>query len=100
MKIHRITIANNRTLSFEILVTARSSVGESAGYRIWGIIKNVGATTTMVGASGQVLGEDDSSWDAMAAADDGNDALVVKVTGAAGKTIRWVATVRTTEVAY
>jgi hypothetical protein len=47
-----------------------------------------------------VLGEDDSAWDATVEADNTNDALVIKVTGSASATIRWVATVRTTEAGH
>jgi hypothetical protein len=98
----RITLANNRTLTFDILIVARSSTGSSAGYRIQGVIKNVGGTTSFIGGAPAttVLGEDVPAWDAVAQADDTNDALVIKVTGAASTSIYWVATVRTAEVAY
>ena len=46
------------------------------------------------------VGEDVAGWDATVEADDVNGALAIKVTGTAGITIRWVATVRTTEVTY
>ena len=41
-----------------------------------------------------------AAWNATVAADDANDALVIQVNGAAGTTIRWVATVRTAEVIF
>ena len=98
----RLTIAPGRALAFEVLVVARSNSGASAGYRIWGVIGNSAGTTTMIGASGQVLGEDPSaiSWDAIAEADDINDAVDIRVTGAASTLIHWVAVVRTVEVAW
>lgn len=97
----QITLANDRTMSFDILIAARSSEGESAGYHVRGVIKNYGGTTSLVGTpSVMPLGEDDSSWDVNVDADDTNDALVISVTGQVGKTIRWVATVRTAEVAF
>ncbi len=100
----RITIANDRTLGFDILVVARSlNTGASAGYRFEGLIKNVGGTTAFVGTP-QVatLGADAgaSSWSVSAIADDTNDALVVKVIGSGSEPIHWVASVRTAEVAY
>jgi hypothetical protein len=96
-----LTIATNRTLTFDILVTASSDGGQSAGYSIQGVIENVGGTTAFVGSPSVVaLGEDDTSWDVSVQADDGWDTLVVKVTGAAGTNIRWVATVRTAEVSW
>ena len=91
-------IAPNRTLTFDILVVGRSNVGESAGYYIWGVAENVGGTTT-VWATTMVINEDDANWDAQAVADDANDALLIQVMGN-GETIRWVATVRTAEVAW
>jgi hypothetical protein len=97
----RLTIASGRTLAFEILVVARSSVDSSAGYRIRGVIENYLGTTSMVGsATVEVLGEDVAAWNVTVLVDDGYDALVIKVTGAAATNIRWVATVRTAEVAW
>ena len=98
----RLTIASGRAVAFDMLVVARSNTNLTAGYRIWGVIGDTAGTTTMIGASGQVLGEDPgaSSWDAVAAADDTNDALDIRVTGAASTTIRWVAMVHTVEVAW
>jgi hypothetical protein len=98
----RLTIANGRALTFEILVVGRTASGESAGYRIFGIINNSGGTTSMVGAGGTILGETPGAipWDAVAAADDANDALVIRVTGAAAAAIQWVGLVRTVEVAF
>ncbi len=98
----RITIASNRTLAFEALVVARSLLGASAGYRVRGVVSNVGGGTSMVGATGDVLGEDPlaAAWNAVAEADDFNDALVFRVSGAPSTAVRWVATVRTAEVAW
>jgi hypothetical protein len=97
----RMTIASGKTLVFEIQVTARSSANTSAAYLIKGAIDNNSGTTSFLNAPiVEVLGEDDNAWDATVQADNTNDALVLKVTGAASATIRWVATVRTTEVAH
>jgi hypothetical protein len=96
----RITIATNRVLTFDILVVGVNTTnGNSGGYRLAGVIKNIAGTTSFVGTPNQtILGEDTASWDATVVADNTNDALVIQVTGAAGATIRWVATVRTVEV--
>jgi hypothetical protein len=98
----RITIANNRVLTFDILVVGTNiNNGNSAGYRLAGAIKNIGGTTLFIGTPGQVIfGEDNPAWDAIVEADNTNDALVVKVVGVGGQDIRWVASVRTVEVAY
>jgi hypothetical protein len=96
----RMTVASGRTLVFEIQVVGRSSGNTSAAYLIRGAIDNNGGTTSFINAIVETLGEDVGSWDATVEADNTNDALVLKVTGAASTTIRWVATVRTTEVAH
>jgi hypothetical protein len=96
----RIKLASNQTLTFDILITARSSAGLSAGYQVRGVIKNVGGTTALIGAiTKTVLGEEDAALDVDVQADNTNDALVVKVTGNI-LNFHWVATVRTVEVGY
>jgi hypothetical protein len=94
-----LTIPSGRTLAFDILVVGRSDGGESAGYRIYGVIENVGGTTSFIGYTVTTIGEDVITWDAQAKDDDTNDALLVQVKGA-GENIRWVAVVRTAEVAW
>lgn len=97
----RLTLASGRTLVFEIQVAARSSSNTSAAYLIKGAIDNNSGTTSFLNAPiVEVLGEDVSAWDATVQADDTNDALVLKVTGAASTTVRWVATLRITEVGH
>ncbi|HPR62706.1 MAG TPA: hypothetical protein PK014_00675 [Thermoanaerobaculia bacterium] len=96
----RITIADGRTVSFDILFAGRTSAGESAGYRAQGLIENVGGTTTLVGTPIiTVLGEDDAAWNVQVLASDTLDALMPQVQGN-GETIRWVARVETAEVSW
>ena len=96
----RMSIPSGSTWTFWVQVTGRSSTGKYAGYRIEGVIENDGGATTIYGATTTVLAEEESSWNAEALADDGNNALIIKVTGQSSTNIRWVATVRTTEVSY
>jgi len=97
----RLSIASGRTLTFDILVVARSNAAASAGYQLRGVIENNGGTTSFIGTpSVTTLGEDVAAWDVSVVADDTNDALAIQVTGAASTTIRWVATVRTVEVSW
>jgi hypothetical protein len=97
----RLTVATGRTLTFDIVLVARSTAAASAGYRIQGVIENNVATTGFIGAPTiTTLGEDVAAWNVTVLADDANDALVVQAIGAAGSTIRWVATARTAEVAW
>jgi len=96
----RLRVVPGQTMAFEVLVAACSSAGSSAGYLIRGVIKNIAGATSLVGApSTTALGEDIAAWDALAVADNANDALVVQVTGSATN-IRWVAAARTLEVKF
>jgi hypothetical protein len=98
----RLTISNTRTLAFDILIVARSNAGESSGWRYQGVIENNNGTTAFIGTPAKTtLGEDDPVWDVDLIADDANDALVIKgFTNQSGDQVRFVATVRTVEVAW
>lgn len=92
----RMTIATNTTWMFSAMVAARSAT-ESAGYKIEGVIKNDGGTTSLVGTAVKtVFAEEDATWDVTVEADDTNDALVFKVTGDAGSVV-WEVTANKTE---
>jgi hypothetical protein len=84
-----------------MLITARRSDAndESAAYRIFGCIdRNTGvATTALVGSLTTDTIEDTVAWNVTVDADTTNGSLRIQVTGEASKTIRWVATVRTTQ---
>jgi hypothetical protein len=91
----RMTIPSGSTWIFEIQVVARSAT-QSAGYTAKGVIDNFSGTVGLLAGSVTVVGEDDMNWDLQLEASNG--ALVLKGVGAASTTIRWVATIRTTEV--
>jgi hypothetical protein len=94
-------IESGQTVAFRTHVSAvNAATGEeSAGYLIEGLIENDSGTTALVGTpTVTVLGEDVSSWGVTVSADDANDALRFVAVGAAGTSIRWVATVRAAEV--
>jgi hypothetical protein len=95
----RITLAPGRTMTFDILYTARSTAGDSAGYQIRGVIENHNGVTALVGAPMLVNLGADAPWSPAVQASDADDALRVLVSGSAGATIRWVAVVRTAEAA-
>lgn len=65
-------------------------------------IKNVGGTTSLIGTVSTVGTdvEDDAAYAVEITADDTNDALRITVTGKAAETIRWVALVDATEIAW
>ena len=98
-----IALPNNSLFTFDILVAGRrtDAVGGGAGYRFVGVIRKdaTSGSITFVGTpSKTILGETNTQWDAAVVADTAAGALKVTVTGQAAKTIRWVATVQTTEV--
>jgi hypothetical protein len=96
----RLTIAAGRTVTFDILISGRTAAGESAGYRIQGVVENYDGITALVGTpTVTVLGEDDAAWNVQVLASDALDALLPQVQGN-GETIRWVATVNTSEVSW
>ncbi len=96
----RLTLASGQVMSFDILIVGGTDAGESAGYRIQGVIENIGGTTALVGTPVvTVLGEDDAAWNVQVLADNTNDALNIQVMGN-NETIRWVATVQTAEVTW
>jgi len=99
----KITLANDSTCKFVIHIVARrtDADNESAAYVINGCIDRNGsaATTALVGTpTVTIMGEDIASWDVTVVADTTNGGPRILVTGEAGKTIRWVAFVRTVEV--
>lgn len=97
----RIVLPSDSTWAFNALVVARrtDADNESAAYIISGCIDNNAGTTALVGTiTVTVIAEDTAAWDVTAEADNTNDALVIKVTGEAAKTIYWAAHVRTVEV--
>jgi len=97
----RMVVPNNSTWSFDALVTCRAADGTSAAYHILGEIKNNSGTVTLGGAlTKTVLARDVAALDATVIPDNPNAALVLKVTGLAATSIRWVASVRTVEVNY
>ncbi len=90
----RYTLADDSTYAFYILLSARRTDAndESAAYEFRGCIdRNAGVTALVGTVTKTVLAEDTAAWEADVVASDANDALVIQVTGEAGKTIRWVA---------
>jgi hypothetical protein len=75
--------------------------GDTAGYISSGMIQNfMGATLSLGVPSTVTIAQQVASWGVAVVADNANDRLKISVTGGAAHTVRWVATVRTTEVQY
>ena len=99
----RLVLPNNSVFTFDILVAARrtDAVGGGAAYRFVGVARKdttAGSITFIGTPSKTVIGETDAPWDAAVSVDTTNGSIRVRVTGQSAKTIRWVATVRTSEV--
>lgn len=99
----QIVLPDNSLFVFDIFVAARrtDATGGGAGYRFVGVVKKdtTAGSVTFVGTpSKTVIGETNNPWDAAVSVDTATGAFRVRVTGENAKTIRWVATVQTTEV--
>ena len=94
-----ITLLDQDLKFFTIKVAGRrtDADGEGAAYKFEGAVDNNGGTTALVGSPLKtVIAEDNTAWDVDVTAD--NTGLHITVTGEAGKTIRWVASVDLVEV--
>ncbi len=90
----RFTIRASSVLAFRMTIVARDNVAnEVAMYTIDdGLIKRDAAgNTTMVNCTVVIVYEDDAGWDVAVSADDGNDALIITVTGDGANPVQWVA---------
>jgi hypothetical protein len=99
----RLTLPDDSTWTFRVTVTAhRTDLNNGhAGYTAAGVIyRGSGVATTNIQGSVQktVLAESNPSWDINITADATNGSLRVRVTGEAGKQIRWVALIETVEI--
>lgn len=99
----RLTIPSGKIMFANVLVSGIKSDGSAAAcYKRKVAIKNVGGTTSLVGAV-ETIGtdiEDNASTDVTITADNTNDALDISVTGIAAETWRWLAVVEGLEIAY
>lgn len=94
---------DNTTWTFDVMITARNvAANEHAGYRLLGVIKrDVGAATTAIVGTVMTpieIAETVAGWNVTATADTTSGDLRIRVTGEAGKTIRWVAHARIVSV--
>ena len=94
-----LTLANNRTFAFKILVAARrTDASENDAWEFTGLIhRDANAASTTLGPL-QENHIGSTAWGVSVDADTTNGSLRVRVTGEAAKTIRWVATIQTAEV--
>lgn len=105
---NRIVVPSDKTFLAFVKVIARNvTPAEAASFLRYLVIENRAGTTALVG-SVQTIGSDIGSnagvppvgWAVTITADNVNDSLKIKVTGAALTNIRWVAQVELVEVGY
>jgi hypothetical protein len=98
----RLELPNNATWKFTIDLIARrlDATGEAAGFRFEGIIDRAANTssTRLIGIPSRISEQDSAVWDVDVDADTTNGSLRVRVTGEAGKAIRWIGFVQFMEV--
>ncbi len=88
----RFTIRVSSVLAFRMTIVARDNVaGHMAMYTVDdGLIKRDGAdNTVLVTGTIVVVHEDDAAWDVAITADDGNEALIITVTGDDTNPVQW-----------
>ncbi len=95
-------LGDNTSWTFTVQVIGmREDSTAAAGYRFDGVILRGAAasSTAFIGTpSKNILGETSTAYDASVVADATTGALAVSVTGPAAANVRWVATIRATQV--
>lgn len=101
---NQVVLPNNAAFAFDGIVVARRKAAdgtESAAWKIEGLIRrDANAASTTLVASTVTAISNAPTWTLALSADTTNGGLKVEATGAASTNIRWVATVRTSEVTY
>ena len=100
----QVILPNNSAYAFTGTVVARQQASggtASAAWRVEGLIRREGSagTTTLVASTVTAI-SNVPGWTLALSADTTNGGLAVTATGAAATNIRWVATIRTSELTY
>ena len=102
-----ITLPNNSCYGFTGTVIARENSAQTNDFAVWeikgGAVRAASAATTALGSYNiNKISESTgaATWSIALSADTTNGAVAITVTGEASHSIRWVATVNTTEVTY
>jgi hypothetical protein len=104
---NQIILQNNSAYAFTGIIIARQQAAAGNDFAAWeikgGIVRGATAATTALGTYNiNVLSKSAGAvtWTIALSADTANGGLAITVTGAAAVNIRWVATVKTSEVTY
>jgi len=102
-----ITLPNNSCYGFTGTVIARENSAQTNDFAVWevkgGAVRGANAASTTLGSYNiNKISESTgaANWSIALSADATNGAVAITVTGEASHSIRWVATVNTTEVTY
>ena len=100
-----LVVGQHSVWTYEILLSAKRIDGgfDAASFKLTGAVaRNIElSSVAIVGSpSVTVIGRTDADWDAAIDVDPTVGALVIKVHGSLGKTVRWVAKITTLEVAF
>ena len=100
-----LVVSPNSVWTFEITLSAKriDAGGDAASFKMTGAIARdvLLSSVYLVGnPSKTIVGRTDTGWDAQVQADTATGALLIKVHGSSGKTVRWVAKIMTLEVAF
>lgn len=88
------------TYTFDIQVSGFESTNPAAaGYQIFGTVRTTGAAATLVGTPDKVVNEESALTNAQASLIVSGNTAIVRVTGVAGLTITWNASLTYTAVA-
>lgn len=100
---NQLILPDDSSYFFSILIVARraDADNESAGYKFEGVVeRNAGASTVNIVGSTQtsVWNKTSNNWNCEIVTDNINGGISIRATGETNKSIRWKATVWTTEV--
>ena len=104
---NQVILPNNSCFGFTGTVIARENSAQTNDFAVWeikgGAVRAANASTTALGTYNiNKISESTgaTNWSIALSADTTNGAVAITVTGEASHSIRWVATVNTTEVIY
>ena len=104
---NQVVLPNNSVYGFTGTVIARENSAQTNDFAVWeikgGAVRAGSASTTTLGSYNiNKISESTgaANWSIALSADTTNGAVAITVTGEASHSIRWVATVNTTEVTY
>lgn len=101
---NQVFLPNNSAYAFTGTIVARQSAAQgsqSAAWKVEGLIRRDGTAASTVLISSTITAISNvPGWTLALSADTTNGCLAITATGAAGTSIRWVATIQTSEVTY